>query len=346
MRSKFLVVLGVTLFVLFINACKPETTTDNRTIDIRTLELPDLITQEKNTACKQILYTNFLIGRNGFESNIVVTCPDGTDRHNLIVDAIKAVWSPDGSQIAFLSTRTGMQQLYLMDPDGGNVRQITFDIDLVYSDWFWLPDGVQIAALITPIIRVTEVVEDGVVEYAQELFDQRSWQAINVDTNEGVPLTGWSDGFFFQYPPPVFTHDGVRIAYLAWSEPAEGIRRTASLHIQNIDGSDSLVLMSGLLAIRNLVWSPDDNQIAFLLDLTGANDQYAIYTVNPDGSNLQRITEPIFNNSANFIWSPDGESFAIYDNESLSILDLSSVRIVDLFKIEFPSNICCLSWQP
>ena len=75
------------------------------------LRLPDLFTEEVSTTCKQILYTNFLIGRNGFESNIVATCPDGTGRRNLIVDAVKAVWSPDGSQIAFLSTRTGTQQL-------------------------------------------------------------------------------------------------------------------------------------------------------------------------------------------------------------------------------------------
>ena len=56
MRSKFLVILGVTLFVLLIIACQTETTTNNRTIDIRTLELVD-----SSSKCDSIVTKEYLI---------------------------------------------------------------------------------------------------------------------------------------------------------------------------------------------------------------------------------------------------------------------------------------------
>ena len=34
-------------------------------------------------------------------------------------------WSPDGTRIAFISSRDGAPQVYVADPDGGNVRQVT-----------------------------------------------------------------------------------------------------------------------------------------------------------------------------------------------------------------------------
>ncbi|MCC6624001.1 MAG: TolB family protein [Deltaproteobacteria bacterium] len=36
-------------------------------------------------------------------------------------------WSPDGQRIAFLSDRTGTSQIFLMQADGSNVTQITFE---------------------------------------------------------------------------------------------------------------------------------------------------------------------------------------------------------------------------
>ena len=37
----------------------------------------------------------------------------------------RARWSPDSKRIAFVSDRGGSSQIWLMDPDGGNAKQIT-----------------------------------------------------------------------------------------------------------------------------------------------------------------------------------------------------------------------------
>ena len=52
-------------------------------------------------------------------------------------------WSPDGSRIAFSSTRTGQGDIYVLPLAGGDLRRVTYhDIASVVEDWS--PDGQQI----------------------------------------------------------------------------------------------------------------------------------------------------------------------------------------------------------
>jgi Tol biopolymer transport system component len=53
-------------------------------------------------------------------------------------------WSPDGSQIAFVSNRDESAEIYVMDADGSNQRRLT---DNQTDEWgpAWSPDGTQIA---------------------------------------------------------------------------------------------------------------------------------------------------------------------------------------------------------
>ena len=53
-------------------------------------------------------------------------------------------WSPDGKQIAFMSDRTGKNQIYVMNADGTVQTRITND-SFANHDPAWSPDGVYIA---------------------------------------------------------------------------------------------------------------------------------------------------------------------------------------------------------
>ncbi len=80
-------------------------------------------------------------------------------------------WSPDGEQIAFVSDRDGDLDIYTMDPDGQNVRQLTdMNSNDVAPDWS--PDGTQIAFGSNP----------GELQFAVSLFDSR----LAVDHRKGI----------------------------------------------------------------------------------------------------------------------------------------------------------------
>jgi TolB protein len=44
-------------------------------------------------------------------------------------------FSPDGRKLVFSSNRSGKKQLYLMDLDGGNLRQLTNEGNNDLADW-------------------------------------------------------------------------------------------------------------------------------------------------------------------------------------------------------------------
>ncbi len=72
--------------------------------------------------------------------------PDSVERCDLRqltddpADDLLPAWSPDGRTIAFVSTRDGNPEIYVMDGDGGNQRRLTFSST---GDWrpAWLPDS-------------------------------------------------------------------------------------------------------------------------------------------------------------------------------------------------------------
>ena len=71
--------------------------------------------------------------------------PDGDNPRPLTDrDDIDPTWSPDGSMIAFASSRSGQRQLFVMNADGSNIQQVT-DLNNVGGRSTWSPDGTRLA---------------------------------------------------------------------------------------------------------------------------------------------------------------------------------------------------------
>lgn len=70
---------------------------------------------------------------------------DGNNPHPITFkDDIDPTWSPDGSKIAFASSRRGDRQLFMMDANGDNVEQLT-DLKNMGGRSTWSPDSTKIA---------------------------------------------------------------------------------------------------------------------------------------------------------------------------------------------------------
>jgi len=56
-------------------------------------------------------------------------------------------WSPDGKWIAFLSQRTDYNQVWVIRPDGTDMRQVT-DLGTNVEEFSWSPDGTRLAVIV------------------------------------------------------------------------------------------------------------------------------------------------------------------------------------------------------
>ena len=110
---------------------------------------------------------------------------DGTNLRNLTQHPAldgEPAWLPDGSQIAFSSNRDGDLNIYLMDADGGNIKQLTRTKFSVSPRWS--PDGKQIA-----FVAITD---QGRQVYVMDADGTKRWLVSQPRPNAWMHLGGWS----------------------------------------------------------------------------------------------------------------------------------------------------------
>jgi TolB protein len=81
------------------------------------------------------------------QDDIVVVSRDGTQWRDLTNDKFfdrYPRWSPDGKRVAFASDRGGRYEIWVLDADATNLRQLTFDSPGDTTFPLWSPDGTQI----------------------------------------------------------------------------------------------------------------------------------------------------------------------------------------------------------
>jgi TolB protein len=185
-----------------------------------------------------------------------------------------------GSHIYFVSTRTGHKEIWMMDPDGGNQKQITkfgsISIQPAVS-----PDGTKI--VFTSFHRINPGIFVFSVDPVRDLrfYNQRA----SVNSS------------------PSFTPDGKQIIYSS-SAPNDVCCR---IFLANLDGSG----FRPITTLRSIDTEPKVNpktgtQIVFV---SGRSGPQQIYEMNLDGSDLARITDGT-GEASNPAWHPDGQHIA------------------------------------
>jgi Tol biopolymer transport system component len=265
------------------------------------------------------------VGSGDFESDIYTVHPDGSGRTKLTTAAYAGLaWSPDGGRILFSDQLPGGPQLFVIDSDGSNRRQLTFGPPISLSSFSWSPDSRRILIGRFEPSRIVVVNADGSGE--RDLIqpgDQQSdggarwspdgrtiaflrWVAPPPDRYYGIQNL-WvveADG---SNPRNVsgFTFDGDGyVGGYDWASDSDRLVFTSglgSLTVVRKDGSDRNTTHRDDVSLDSPSWSPDGSKIMVLMST--AQLLRGVALINPDGTGLTRLS-PADTYEESAVWQP------------------------------------------
>ena len=193
------------------------------------------------------------------------------------------------ARIAFVSDRDRNSEIYLMDDDGKNQRNLTNHParDVVPS---WSPDGKRIV-FCSDRDRNSEI-------YVMDADGGNQQNLTNDPSDDSSP--SWSP-------------DGKRIAFVSDRDRLLDIHGfpTSEIYVMDADGGNQQNLTNNRADDWSPSWSPDGKRIVFSAERDGhfigdfEITTSEIYVMDVDGGNEQRLTENRKNDGAPS-WSPDG----------------------------------------
>jgi dipeptidyl aminopeptidase/acylaminoacyl peptidase len=246
------------------------------------------------------------------------------------------VWSPDGKTIAFLSSRSGDSQVYLLSMDGGEAKPLTHlstGADIVK----WSPDGKTIAFTsgVYPdckddacnSARDAEKDKDKVKAHVAEHLLYRHW----THWNEGkrshlfvVPVDGSANlrdltpAANYDVPPDErggpgdlnFSPDSKEICFTAVIDPVEAISTNGDLFVVPVAGGEVKQITTQPGFDGGPTYSPDGKYIAYHAQLTPEyeSDRWRVMLYDRVTGKIENLSEG-FDRSANELtWSADSKT--------------------------------------
>jgi dipeptidyl aminopeptidase/acylaminoacyl peptidase len=175
-------------------------------------------------------------------------------------------WSPDGKQIAFLSTRGEKPQIYLIPVDGGEAQALTAMEQGVGGGPVWSPDGKHIAFTAGPAVEPPDPDKPYRVTRHIYRFDGTGYLDNVVQDIYIVPVEGGEPKQLTdddcQNGAPVWSPDGQEILFTAAMFP-DSHRAYPMLKAVNLDGEIRELVGDWGYAI-SAAWTPDGKQVVFV----------------------------------------------------------------------------------
>ncbi len=265
---------------------------------------------------------------NAFERDLWIA--DRAGKSILLTSQTKsssgAKWSPDGKWIAFLSdrpgqiaeTKTDTTQLYVIDPMGGDARQVTKLEDGV-NGFEWAPDSKHIAFMTKDEESKAEKDrKEKYGDYTVVYSDERMTHLWTIDVaslpagNKAPEATRITEGAFnvqgFSWSP-----DGTRIAFAASKDPELRDNGSTTIYVVSVADKKVTKLVTTPGPNTNPQFSPDGTQVAFVTADGAKNFFYSnqkIAVVAATGG-TPKVVSGDFDEDARLIqWSDGGIYFS------------------------------------
>jgi dipeptidyl aminopeptidase/acylaminoacyl peptidase len=264
-------------------------------------------------------------------------------------------WSPDAKTLAFLSSREGNSQVYLLSMDGGEAHAVTHlstGADLVK----WSPDGKTIAftSSVYPDCkddpcnkkRDEEKDKNKVKAHVYEQLLYRHWTHwfegkrshvfVTAADGSGEPRD-LNAGANYDVPPDErggpsdinFSPDSKEICFTAVTDKMEAISTNADLFLVPVAGGEPKRITTNPGFDGNPVYSPDGRFIAYHAQLTPGyeSDRWRVMLYDRQTGKSENLSEH-FDRSANELaWSADSKTiYFTAENETLQPIYAMAAR--------------------
>jgi dipeptidyl aminopeptidase/acylaminoacyl peptidase len=205
-------------------------------------------------------------------------------------------WTHDGRSIAFVSTRSGAPQVYLIRRDGGEAHQVT-DIVNGLSSFVLSRDDRRVLAL------------------SSQPVDPEARGATRAPPQHAVPDIAWK---------------------LPYKSNGAGyvLGRQTHLFVVDLDSGRTKQLTRGDFDVRSADWSPDGARIVYTRTRGARQDHFTdVWIMDADGTNARRLSHEVAS-AQSPKWSPDGRTIVFSGGERpgdanvrLWKIDVSSGRV-------------------
>lgn len=225
----------------------------------------------------------------GKPKEIFVSNYDGTNLQQITKDGaivLSPAWSSDGLKLAFTSYRDGRPQIYLYSFLTKKLVRLTHSKEAGFSGAAWSPDGKLLAFSET---------------------DKGKTHIVTARVADGGGKSVLVQGSGLEVEPS-YSSDGKFVSFTSgrFGRPHIFVRNLAS-------GKDTRITFAGWYN-TSATWRYDDKKLVFAAydrDI----DRYDIMIVNPDGTQMERLTLKQGDNEKP-AWSPDGRMILFQSNRA------------------------------
>jgi dipeptidyl aminopeptidase/acylaminoacyl peptidase len=266
----------------------------------------------------------------------VVSTSPGSQPRQLTQDGhdTRPQWSPDGKKIAFLSSRDGATQIYLMPAQGGGAKKIT-SLSTGADNEKWSPDGRSIAFTSSVYPDCTDDVCNQSRDQAAEknrvkarVYDHllyRHWvhwsngkrshlflvaaaggapRDVTVHADYDVPPDERGDANDFSFSP-----DSKELCFTAVTDRPEAISTNGDLFLVAAEGSEPKRITTNPGFDGHPTYSPDGRFIAYHSQKAAEyeSDRWRLLLYDRAGGKQIALTEPFDRSVDEIVWSADSK---------------------------------------
>jgi dipeptidyl aminopeptidase/acylaminoacyl peptidase len=270
-------------------------------------------------------------------------------------------WYPDGSGIAFISSRSGSRQIYFLSMQGGEAVQLTH-LPVDVDDFTITPDGKHFAFTASVYADAKDLQESG------NRMQARSDSKVKAYTSDRLMFRvfdHWTDGLRshlficdtngqnvidltpgdYDTPPAdlggtydyAFAPAGTEYAFVRNIDPVVAVSTNNDIFVGNINGTGAKNLTATNKANDNQpIYSPDGNYLAYkAMQRPGFEaDQYDLILYDRTSGKTTNLTASWDLSVNETVWSPDSRSIYINADQqgrvSIFKIDVADAAITEL----------------